>query len=92
MVAVGADPANARFVRKQPAVPGAFAVAPYYEMALATDHPHARLFWLSWKNWMLFLRMMRVMLEILYQDEWLVAVNKPSGGWFTAAGWIATRK
>lgn len=31
------------------------------------------------------------MLEILYQDEWLVAVNKPSG-WFTAAGWIATRK
>lgn len=43
---------------KQP-LPGAFAVAPYYEMALATDHPHARLFWLSWKNWMLFLRMMR---------------------------------
>lgn len=32
------------------------------------------------------------MLEILYQDEWLVAVNNPPAGWFTAAGWIATRK
>ncbi len=31
------------------------------------------------------------MLEIIYQDEWLVAVNKPSGGWFIAAGWTAMK-
>lgn len=33
------------------------------------------------------------MLEILYQDEWLVDGKlNPPAGWFTAAGWIATRK
>ncbi|SQC15352.1 tRNA pseudouridine synthase C [Klebsiella pneumoniae] len=32
------------------------------------------------------------MLEIIYQDDWLVAVNKPSAGWCIAAGSIATRK
>ncbi len=55
VVAVGADPANARFVRYNQPLPGAFAVAPYYEMALARTTRNARLFWLSWKNWMLFL-------------------------------------
>ena len=43
---------------KQP-LPGAFAVAPYYEMALATDHPQRALILAELENWMLFLRMMR---------------------------------
>src|SRR5699024_4416304 len=57
---------------KQP-LPGAFAVAPYYEMALATDHPQRALIIPE--------------LEILYQDEWLVAVNKPSG-WLVHRSWL----
>ena len=42
---MGGDPANARrdlLDNNQP-LPGAFAVAPYYEMALATDHPQRAL-------------------------------------------------
>jgi 23S rRNA-/tRNA-specific pseudouridylate synthase len=32
------------------------------------------------------------MLEIIYQDEWLVAVNKPQAGWYIEAGLIGMKK
>ena len=43
---------------KQP-LPGAFASHPIMKWRWRRTTRNARLFWLSWKNWMLFLRMMR---------------------------------
>ena len=70
-------------------LPQNFAVAPYYEMALDKAHPVARSHaWLSYCCWMRCSPdEQRLMLEIIYQDQWLVAVNKPSG-WLVHRSWL----
>ncbi len=68
-------------------LPGAFAVAPYYEMALATDHPQRALILAELEKLDALLRMMRANAGNTHQDEWLVAVNKPSG-WLVHRSWL----
>lgn len=68
-------------------VAAGFSIAPYYEVALHPGHP-AR------EDIIALLQEMdagsvrkSVSLEILYQDAWLVAVNKPSG-WLVHRSWL----
>jgi 23S rRNA-/tRNA-specific pseudouridylate synthase len=68
-------------------LPQNFAVAPYYEMALDAAHRCANPCWRSCCCWMRCLPVRGLMLEIIYQDDWLVAVNKPSG-WLVHRSWL----
>lgn len=77
-------PACMRCLIMQP-LPEAFAITPYYEMALAMIIHSA--IQIPLQDLMRYLPVMTPDAGNSHQDQWLVAVNKPSG-WLVHRSWL----